>query len=174
MIEHIPELMESGIASFKIEGRMKSAYYTAAVTNAYRLAIDSYLKNPAGYSFDPAYLRELECVSHREYDTGFFFDRPGCDAKITEKPGYMREKAYIATALEDGDAGECSLFVQRNKISAGDACELLSPGRTGIGFTASELYSENMEPIESAPHPGMRFYVRTPCPVKAGDIIRSK
>ena len=86
MIEHIPELMEAGIASFKIEGRMKSAYYTAAVTNAYRLAIDAYLRDPAGYTYDPAYLRELECVSHREYDTGFFFDHPMDDAKITEIP----------------------------------------------------------------------------------------
>lgn len=172
MIGHIPELMESGIASFKIEGRMKSAYYTAAVTNAYRLAIDAYMADPSGYKFDPAYLRELECVSHREYDTGFFFDRPMDDAKITEMPGYIREKSYIATALEDSEPGECCLFVQRNKVSTGDGCELLSPGKVGVGFTANELYSEKMEPIESAPHPGMKFYVRVPYSVKTGDIIR--
>ncbi len=172
MIEHIPELIESGIASFKIEGRMKSAYYTAAVTNAYRLAIDAYLRDPAGYTYDPAYLRELECVSHREYDTGFFFDRPMDDAKITLIPGYIREKAYFATAVADSDADGLAMFVQRNKVSIGERCELLSPGKIGVPFTADEMYSENMEPIESAPHPGMRFYVRVPYSVKTGDIIR--
>lgn len=172
MIEHIPELMESGIASFKIEGRMKSAYYTAAVTNAYRLAIDSYLRDPAGYTYDPALLRELECVSHREYDTGFFFDHPMDDAKITQSLGYIREKAYFATALADSEAGGLALFYQRNKVKVGDSCELLSPGKVGIGFTAEEMYSENMESIESAPHPEMKFYVRVPYAVKAGDIIR--
>ena len=172
MIEHIPELMEAGITSFKIEGRMKSAYYTAAVTNAYRLAIDAYLRDPAGYTYDPALLRELECVSHREYDTGFFFDRPMDDAKITEIPGYIREKAYFATAVADSAAGEPALFVQRNKVAVGDECELLSPGKTGVGFTATEIFSEKMEPVESAPHPGMLFYVRVPYDVKTGDIIR--
>lgn len=172
MIEHIPELMESGIASFKIEGRMKSAYYTAAVTNAYRLAIDAYAENPESYAFVPEYLRELECVSHREYDTGFFFDKPSENPKLTENTGYIREKAYIATAASDSPAGEPALFIQRNKVSRNDNCELLSPGRLGVPFVAEELYSENMEPIESAPHPGMRFYVRIPYEIHAGDIIR--
>ncbi len=172
MIEHIPELIESGIASFKIEGRMKSAYYTAAVTNAYRLAIDAYLRDPVGYTYDPAYLKELECVSHREYDTGFFFDRPMDDAKITENAGYIREKAYIATALTDSAAGEVAKFIQRNKVSVGQRCELLSPGKIGVPFTAEEIYSEDMEPIESAPHSKMIFYVRVPFAVRSGDIIR--
>jgi len=172
MIEHIPELMESGITSFKIEGRMKSAYYTAAVTNAYRLAIDSYLRDPAGYTHDPAYLRELECVSHREYDTGFFFDRPMDDAKVTYIPGYIREKAYFATAVEDSREDGLALFVQRNKVSVGEKCELLSPGKIGVGFTADEILSDKMEPVESAPHPGMLFYVRVPFEVKKGDILR--
>lgn len=172
MIEHIPELMESGIASFKIEGRMKSAYYTAAVTNAYRLAIDAYAENPENYAFVPEYLRELKCVSHRKYDTGFFFDKPSENPKLTENTGYIREKAYIATAASDSPAGEPALFIQRNKVSRNDNCELLSPGRLGVPFVAEELYSENMEPIESAPHPGMRFYVRIPYEIHAGDIIR--
>ncbi len=172
MIEHIPELMEAGITSFKIEGRMKSAYYTAAVTNAYRLAIDAYLRDPEGYVYDPAYLRELECVSHREYDTGFFFDRPMDDAKVTYIPGYIREKAYFATAVADSAAGEPAMFIQRNKVSVGEKCELLSPGKIGVGFSADEIYSDKMEPIESAPHPGMIFYVRVPYDVRTGDIIR--
>lgn len=172
MIEHIPELMEAGIASFKIEGRMKSAYYTAAVTNAYRLAMDAYAADPAGYVYDPAYMRELCCVSHREYDTGFFFDRADGDANVTENLGYIREKAYFATAVADAAAGENALFVQRNKVSVGDNAELLSPGTVGRAFTVSEMYGEDMAPIDAAPHPGMKFYIKLPYPVKAGDIIR--
>jgi len=172
MIEHIPELVEAGIASFKIEGRMKSAYYTAATTNAYRLAIDKYLEMGEGYEYDPRWLRELECVSHREYDTGFFYNRPMDDSKITHEPGYIREKAYIATAVADSAAGEPALFVQRNKVSLGDSCELLSPGKTGVPFVADEITAEDGTPIESAPHPGMKFYVRTPYAVKEGDILR--
>ena len=172
MIEHIPELMESGIASFKIEGRMKSAYYTAAVTNAYRLAMDAYAADPKGYVYNPAYMRELCCVSHREYDTGFFFERAAGDANVTENLGYIREKAYFATALEDAAAGENAMFIQRNKVSVGDEAELLSPGTVGRAFTVSEMYGCDMTPIESAPHPGMKFYIKLPYPVKAGDIIR--
>lgn len=172
MIEHIPELMESGIASFKIEGRMKSAYYTAAVTNAYRLAMDAYWNDPEGYRFASEYLKELQCVSHREYDTGFFFDKPSEAPKLTKNTGYIREKAYIATAAADAPAGEPALFIQRNKVSRNDRCELLSPRRLGVPFVAEELYSEDMEPIEAAPHPSMRFYLRTPYDIHAGDIIR--
>lgn len=82
MIEHIPEIVECGVHSFKIEGRMKSAYYTAVVTNAYRMALDAYLRDGAAYRFDPALRRELESVSHREYSTGFWFGGPDADAGV--------------------------------------------------------------------------------------------
>ncbi len=172
MIEHIPELMECGAVSFKIEGRMKSAYYTAAVTNAYRMAMDKYADDPDGYEYDPAYLRELECVSHREYDTGFFFDNPSDDPKLAAMPGYIREKAYIATAQTDAAAGERATFIQRNKVTVGERAELLSPGKIGVAFTVGQLYGADGEEIESAPHPGMEFSVALPFPVKAGDILR--
>ena len=100
MIEYIPELIASGATSFKIEGRMKSAYYTAVVTNAYRMAIDAYLADPAGYRFDPAWLTELESVSHRTYGTGFFFAKPMDDPQLVNTCGYLREKAYFSTATE--------------------------------------------------------------------------
>ena len=100
MIEHIPELMESGIDSFKIEGRMKSAYYTAVVTNAYRMAMDAYTADPAGYRFDPTLLRELESVSHREYATGFYLDDPMVEPQLVKGGHYIGEKAYYGTALE--------------------------------------------------------------------------
>lgn len=183
MIEHIPELIKAGIASFKIEGRVKSAYYAAVVTNAYRMAIDAYCAAPSDYRFDPRWLDELCSVSHREYDTGFYFDRPASDAKLCREKGYIREKAYLALAQETGELpsglvaetsdGRLYRFTQRNKLSAGETAELLTPGKTGQPFTAVELYGEDGTPIESAPHPSMTFFLRVPFEVHPGDILRA-
>lgn len=171
MIEHIPDLMESGIDSFKIEGRMKSAYYTAVTANAYRMAMDAYLKDPTAYTFRPEWLAELESVSHREYATGFFYDRPMDDPCLVSQPGYLREKAYLAHAVCDSEDGR-AYFMQHNKLSAGETVSLITPGQPGREFTVSELCDENGAPIESAPHPMMRFSCRVPFPVKEGDILR--
>lgn len=172
MIEHIPELIESGITSFKIEGRVKSAYYTAVVTNTYRMAIDRYLSSPESFSYDPAWMNELESVSHREYATGFFFGSPHENANTVTQPGYIREKAYLATAVTDSDENGRVTFVQRNKVVSGENIEILTPGRPGIPDTASDMLDENGLPIESAPHPGMIFSLKLAHRVKAGDIIR--
>lgn len=172
MIEHIPELCEAGINSFKLEGRVRSAYYTAVVTNTYKMALDRYISDPAGYKNDPELMRELNSVSHREYGTGFFFDDPHSDANTVSEPGYIREKAYIATAVEGCEAGGSALFIQRNKIVSGQRAELLTPGKIGVGFDAEELCGDDGTPIESAPHPGMLFRLKCPVSVHAGDIIR--
>ena len=189
MIEHIPELMESGIASFKIEGRMKSAYYTAVVTNAYRLAIETYRKDPKGYRFDPAWMDELESVSHREYGTGFYFDDPMQNPQLVSTCGYLREKAYFSTATEyveeeanailatgvamENEEGRLYRFIQRNKVSAGECAEMISPGKIGRGFAVSELYAPSGERIESTPHPSMIYWCRVPFEVFEGDIMRA-
>ena len=96
MIEHIPELIRAGISSFKIEGRMKSAYYTAVVTNAYRAAIDGYETLGEGYTFDSRWMNELESVSHREYATGYFYGAPCDNAQTTSSLGYIRDGLNIA------------------------------------------------------------------------------
>ena len=173
MIEHVPELIEAGISSFKIEGRMKSAYYTAVTSNAYRMAIDKYLENKDAYAFDPAWLRELESVSHREYDTGFFFDSPREDAKTTHGTGYSREKAYLAVVESYDEKTGLAAIEQRNKLSVGDAAEIITPGSTGRPFVIDSLFSRDMEPIESAPHPKMKAYVKLPFKASPGDIIRA-
>ncbi len=189
MIEHIPALMEAGIASFKIEGRMKSAYYTAVVTNAYRMAMDAYQKDPSGYRFDPAWLTELESVSHREYGTGFYFDDPMENPQLVSACGYLREKAYYATATEyheeeaaclaakgiaeENKNGRLYRFIQRNKVSAGEGAEMISPGKIGRGFAVRELYSPEGEPIEATPHPSMIYWCRVPFAVCEGDIMRA-
>ena len=170
----LPQLLEAGIDSFKIEGRMKSAYYTAVVTNAYRIAMDKYCYNPEAYETDDALLRELDSVSHREYCTGYYLDRPFDEAQLCSKDGYIREKAYFAIAedIHDREADGFYCFRQKNKIKVGDAAELLSPGRTGRAFTVTELRDENGEPIDSAPHPSQIFYCKLPFAAKEGDILR--
>ncbi len=173
MIEHIPELMRSGIHSFKIEGRMKSAYYTAVVTNAYRMAMDAYSADPAHYAYNPAWLRELESVSHREYATGYWFDRAMENAQTVTDMGYLREKAYLAVVTEyDAKTGVAS-FIQRNKVISGTEAELISPGRVGRALPVTQMRNEAGEEIASAPHPFMRFTMPVPFPVHPGDILRA-
>lgn len=177
MIRHIPELEESGISSYKIEGRVKSAYYTAVVTNTYRMAIDKYRKSPADYTFDKVWEDELNGVSHREYGTGFFFTPPSEDANTVHELGYIREKAYIASCVQtsaepDGNGMYDTLFIQRNKISLGDAVEIISPGFPGRAFAADMLYDAYGNEIESAPHPSMYFRLKVPFEVHEGDIMR--
>lgn len=170
MIAHVPELIDAGIASFKIEGRMKSAYYTAVVTNAYRMAIDAALRGET--QPDPLWLRELESVSHREYDTGYFFTDSRKEALTCRESGYIREKAYLATVLSYDPATEEAKCVQRNKVSVGDPMELLTPGKGGQPLFCTALFDEEHQPIPSTPHPAMIFYLPVPFPVQQGDILR--
>ncbi len=188
-VEHIPELIRAGINSFKIEGRMKSAYYTAVVTNAYRMAMDAYLSDPEGYKFDPAWYRELESVSHREYCTGYYFDKPIENAQLSTMTGYIRDKAYFATATEqdvsaelekisaagieiENEGGRLYRFIQRNKVKVGDRAEMISPSKIGAPLTVTEIYLPDGTVLESAPHPSMIFWARVPFEVHEGDIMR--
>ena len=183
MIEHIPELIDAGIASFKLEGRVKSAYYAAVVTNAYRMAVDAYAADPDGYRFDQRWYDELCSVSHREYDTGFYYDSPADDPKLCREKGYIREKAYLALATDcdilpaplvrETDGGTLFRFTQRNKLTVGETAELLTPGKPGQAFRVAEMYDADGLPIDSAPHPSMVFYLRVPFEVHAGDILRA-
>lgn len=171
-IEHIPELVEAGINSFKIEGRMKSAYYTAVVTNTYKMALDSYFSG--NYSYDERWYGELLSVSHRDYATGYYFKDSHLDANTAECTGYIKDKAFLAVAIGyDSDTGE-GIFTQRNKLKLYDEVELLTPGMCGRGFVCEALYDESGNPIESTPHPYMTFRIKTPFEVKVGDILRAK
>ncbi len=171
-IEHIPELVEAGINSFKIEGRMKSAYYTAVVTNAYKMALDSYFSGE--YKYNPEWYRELESVSHRDYHTGYYFTDSHVDANLAPNNGYIKDKAYLAVAVSYDRESGLALFTQRNKMCFGDSAELLSPGKIGKELIIGELFDENMNPIESTPHPYMRFYMKVDFEIREGDILRAK
>ena len=172
MIEHIPELIESGIDSFKIEGRMKSAYYTAVTANTYRMAIDKYFRSPENYEYEPIWKTELESVSHRDYATGYYFDDPTENAQTVENVGYVREKAYIGVVTGyDRESGRAEV-IQRNKVSVGEEVEIITPGLPGRAFTVTNIRNGDGEDVESAPHPMMRFTLPVPFEVKVGDIIR--
>lgn len=172
MIDHIPELVAAGISSFKLEGRVRSAYYTAVVTNTYRMAIDSFFDDPDNYRCLPEWRRELCSVSHRQYDTGFFFTPPHERANVVDDMGYIREKAYLATALSDSDEDGFATFIQRNKLKLGEPVEILTVGRSGIPFTAELLTDADGGPITETPHPGQIFKLKCPVAIKEGDILR--
>jgi len=165
MIEHIGELIEAGVSSFKIEGRMKSSYYAAVTTNAYRHAIDDHL---AGKPFDKTWLDECMKVSHRKYSTGFYFGQPG---------QYYADAHYFTDADVCGIVESCSAdgeakIVQRNKFSVGDTVELVTPDRKPIAFTVNDLRNAENEAISSAPHPMMELNMRLPAACGRLSILR--
>ncbi|MBR0415272.1 MAG: U32 family peptidase [Clostridia bacterium] len=173
MIEHIPALIEAGIDSFKIEGRAKSAYYTAVVTNAYRQAIDGYYANPyAAYQPEAWILEEMEKVSHREYSTGFYFKHPDKDANVDYCGGYRNDWDVVAFVSESD--GKVLTLSQRNKFAAGEALEILQPGKKPLPFCADVLYDENLQPIESANHAMMPVKIKTECIFAHNSIVRKQ
>lgn len=169
MIEHLGDLADAGVDAFKIEGRMKSAYYAAAVTNAYRLA---YENARAGRPFDPLHRREVESVSHREYGTGFYYEPPSQNANICRTNEYIRDRAFLCTVTGYDERTQLARCVQRNKLRRGDRAQLLTPGAVGRDIATDELFDETGAPIEATPHPGQVFYLRCPG-AKENDIIRA-
>ena len=168
MIDHIGDLVDAGINSLKIEGRMKSAYYTAAITNAYRIALDNYF---AELPFDERCIKETESVSHREYDTGYFYSSPATDANVVIENEYIADRPFLATVTEyDAEKGLAKCF-QRNKMIKGNTANLLSPKSFGRDFVIGNMYDIEMNPIESTPHAGMEFYLELDS-ASSGDIIR--
>ncbi|WP_195250988.1 peptidase U32 family protein [Romboutsia sp. 1001713B170207_170306_H8] len=152
MIQYIPEIFESGMTSLKIEGRMKTAYYVATTVRAYRMAIDAYYKDPENWEFNPMWLEELKKGSHRDYSTGFFFDRPDSNSHNYESASYIRNYDFIG--LVKGNEEESGLVIveQRNKMYVGDKIEVIGPFKETMNATILEMYNEDGEPIESAPH----------------------
>lgn len=172
MIEHIPELISAGVTSFKIEGRAKSAYYTAVVTNAYRCAIDGYLRaqDQTGYRPEPWILEELTRVSHREYCTGFYFDKPQANAQIFYDGGYRRD--WEVAAVAGNTAGGLLHAVQRNRFFRGETLSVLEAGKAPYAITVQELYDAEGLPLESAPHPMMQVRLRCEHPIAPGALLR--
>ncbi len=172
LIEHIPELVKAGINSFKIEGRAKSAYYTAVSVNAYRCAFDSYEKSgfSDNWTCDQWIIDEVRKASNRQYCTGFYFSTPMDDAQIFYNGGYVREwdVAAIAEKWENG-----VLYAsQRNRFFEGDELEVMIKGKKPIKITVNNLKNSDGEKIENAPHPMMKFSIDCPEAIPAGSYLR--
>lgn len=162
MIEHIPELIKSGITSFKLEGRVKTEYYVATVVKAYREAIDSYLENPEKYTFNPKWADELSKVSNRHYTTGFYLGKPDSDAQVYGSSSYIR--TYEIVAMVDGydeSTGE-TILTQRNRFFKGDELEIVPPTGDFIPYTVDKMRNEDDEEITSAPHAQQIIKMRLP------------
>ena len=165
MIEHMPELIDAGISSFKIEGRMKSAYYTAIVTNAYRHAIDAAVN---GENLDRLWVEETEKVSHRPYCTGFYYGYPG---QHYAQASYS-SLADVAAVVESCDSRGDAVLTQRNKFYKGDELELIGPDIRPVKFKVEHMYNSEGEEIEDTRHPMMEIHMDLPCPAPRLSIVR--
>lgn len=169
MIEHIDKLADAGITSFKIEGRAKSAYYAAVVTNAYRMAMDEYYSDPANYNLSGWIRDEVYKVSHRKYCSGFFFGVPE-ESQYYENSGYIRN--YDVVAVVEKCENGMVYCTQRNKFFAGDTVEILPPSQKPAEIVLDTLFDENGQEIETANHAMMRFSFRSDMQFEPGSFIR--
>ena len=174
MIEHIPELINAGISSFKIEGRAKSEYYTAVVANAYSSAVDAYIncEDKNNFALPRWIAEEVRKISYREYCTGFYFSSPHEDAEIYYEGGYRREWDVVAVA-EKCENGRV-FAVQRNRFFDGDELEVLQPKTIPFKIKVSGLKNEVGESISSACHAMMKLSFECDKKISEGAIIRKE
>lgn len=172
MIEHIPEMIEAGIDSFKIEGRMKTALYVATVARTYRKAIDDYSESPEKYRANMDWYRaEISKCTYRQFTTGFYFGRPDENTQIYDSNTYVNEYVYLGIVERVDDEGR-ACFEQRNKFCVGDHIEIMKPDGDNVAVEVLAMFDDRNEPVESCPHPRKELSVKlshVPCP---GDILR--
>ena len=172
MIEHIPELIEAGIDSFKIEGRMKTALYVATVARTYRKAIDDYLTSPEKYKENMDwYLEQISNCTYRQFTTGFFFGKPSEESQIYDNNTYIKEYTYLGIV---GERNEERLYQieQRNKFSVGEQIEVMKPDGRNIPVTVKRIVDEDENEMESAPHPKQVLYIDLGQELEMYDILR--
>lgn len=174
MIDRIPDLADAGVYSLKIEGRMKSMYYVATVVSAYRAAMDAYLADPAGYRFDPAWYDELCKASHREFTHGFYYNKPTDKDQNYLTSDYIRDYSFVGLVRDTDEKSDLTTVEQRNKFSVGDTVEIFGPHTVYWEETIEEMYDEDGEPVESAPHPQQILRIRFKRTPGEGFIIRKK
>lgn len=174
MIGHLPELIDSGLDSIKIEGRMKSIFYTAVVTSVYRKAIDAYYKDPENYRSDPAWLAELQKVSHREFTTGFYFSKTGKSDQNYKTSSYIREYSFTGLVKEYDAETKMALVEQRNKMCKGEEIEVFGPGTDFFIQKLEVMLNESGDLIDSAPHPQQLIKIKMKKPVRTGFMLRKR
>ena len=174
MIEYIPELVEAGIDSFKIEGRMKTALYVATVARTSRKAIDDFRKDPKLYRENMEwYKAEIGKCTYREFTTGFYFGKPTEDAQIYDSNTYVKNYTYLGTA-EETDGNGAFRMEQKNKFSVGETVEVMKPDGRNLTAVVREIRDEEGNPQESAPHPKQQLWVDLGMDVEVYDILRKK
>lgn len=173
MIEHIPELIDAGIDSLKIEGRMKTALYVATVARTYRKAIDDYLEDPEKYKANmPWYLDQISNCTYRQFTTGFYFGKPDENTQIYDSNTYVKEYTYLGIIGEEKDG--MYRIEQRNKFSVGEQIEIMKPNGDNIEVTVQRIVNEDGQEQESAPHPKQVLYVDLGCEAQRYDILRRR
>ncbi len=170
MIEHIPQLVKSGISSLKIEGRAKSAYYCAVTTNAYRHALNDFMEEGDSYTLKPWIKEELEKISHREYSTGFYLG--GEPGQVTSNGGYIRHYDVVAVCQDSN--GKTANITQRNKFLVGDELDVLPPSGIPFKTRCISLINKRGEPVESAPHAMEELTITTDREIPKSSVIRKK
>ena len=174
MIEHIPDIVEAGIDSLKIEGRMKTALYVATVARTYRQAIDDYFTDPALYEKNiPHYKEEIAKCTYRQFTTGFFYGPTTHETQIYDSNTYIREYTYLGLIGEQNEAGFHSLE-QRNKFCVGDVIEVMKPNGENIAATVKAITDEEGTPMDSWPHPKQKIFVDLGMELCERDLLRKK
>lgn len=174
MIEHVPEMIDAGIDSFKIEGRMKTALYVATVARTYRKAIDDYLEDPEKYKANMEwYKEEIGKCTYREFTTGFYFGKPTSETQIYDSNTYVKNYIYLGT-VEERDARGFAKIEQKNKFSVGETIEIMKPDGRNISALVRGIYTEEGESQECAPHPKQILYIDLDGEVEQYDILRKK
>lgn len=169
MIEHLPELIETGITSFKIEGRMKSVYYVASVVKAYRQAIDTYFENPAEYKFNPKWMEYLVKPSHRAFTTGFYF---GEEVKQSYgNSSYIRAYEIVGMVKDYDKETKIATIQEKNKVLNGETVEVLALTGDDMFLSLNDMTNESGEPIETANVPEMIFKIKSNVELKKDDIL---
>ena len=172
MVEHIGDILDAGIDSLKIEGRMKTALYVATVARTYRKAIDDYLESPQKYEENmPWYREQISNCTYRQFTTGFFYGKPDETTQIYDNNTYEKEYTYLGYAEAVNEQGLVRI-TQRNKFSVGEEIEIMKPDGTNLTVTVKAIYDNEGNPMESAPHAQQEIYVDTGCDVQVYDLLR--
>ncbi len=172
MINYIPQIIESGINSFKIEGRMKTAYYVATTVRAYRMAIDEYIKDPENWEFNPMWLEELKKGSHRHFSEGFYLGKTSTRDQNYESASYVRNYDFIGIVRGHEEESGLVIVEQRNRMFVGDEIEIIGPYKETMYGKILEMYNEENEPIESAPHAKQIVKMKLDIPVEEHYMLR--
>ena len=172
LIEYIPDIVDSGIKSLKIEGRMKTSYYVASIVRAYRMAIDEYYEKKSAWKFNELWLQEIKKASHREFTTGFSFEKPKSNEQHYGSSSYVRDYDFVGLVKSYDHTTQLATVEQRNRMFKGEEIEIIGPYSETVKTTIEQMWNEAGEEIEVAPHPRQIIKMKLNMPVSEYCILR--